>query len=259
MIASTLQAALVSVDPFGARPRGESGPAFLVLASFVTSFLAIRTSARLTRRLSWWPGAVRSGDVHIHHLVWGICLMMLSGFLSFGAAAGTPLSHLTAVGFGVGVGFTMDEFALWVHLEDVYWEKEGRRSIDATVIAVAFAALVVVGTTPFGLDDPTSVGGTAVVVAVGLLLAIVCFMKGRILLGVLGLFVPAVAAVGAVRLAQPTSPWARRRYSPKQLARAQDRFAEHRALARWRHRVIDVVAGAPTPVGELTSEAPAAD
>jgi hypothetical protein len=254
MSASMLHATLVSVDPLGDRSRGGSGPAFLVLLSFVTSFLAIRTSARLTRSVHWWPGAVRSGDVHIHHLVWGICLMMLSGFVSFVATESTPLAHLTAIGFGVGAGFTMDEFALWVHLEDVYWQKEGRRSVDAAVIAVAFAALVVVGTTPFGLDDPGSVGATATVVVLVLILSVACFMKGRILLGVLGLFVPIFAAVGAVRLAQPTSPWARRRYSGKRLARAQARFAEHRTLARWRHRVIDVVIGAPTPVVDIVRE-----
>jgi hypothetical protein len=246
MLAMILPATLFSVDPLGDRSRGGSGPAFLVLLSFVVSFLAIRTSARLSRGVAWWPGAVRSGDVHIHHLVWGICLMMLSGFLSFAASDGTLLSHLTAVGFGVGAGFTMDEFALWVHLEDVYWAKEGRRSFDATVVAIAFAALIVTGTAPFGLDDPESVTGTVIVVAVVLALSLACFMKGRILLGVLGLFLPVFALVGAFRLAQPGSPWARRRYSPQRLARAQARFADHRPLARWRHRAIDAVIGAPT-------------
>ena len=134
----------------------------------------------MTRTVSWWPGSVRSGDVHVHHLVWGICLMMLSGFLSFAAPPAAPWGHLIAVVFGVGAGFTIDEFALWVHLEDVYWEEEGRTSLDATVVTVAFAALVVLGTTPFGLDGrpqwrgppwswprPRAVGH--------------CFMKGRIL------------------------------------------------------------------------------
>lgn len=237
---------LVSVDPFGDRSREGSGAAFLVLLSFVVSFLAIRTSARLSRGVSWWPGSVRTGEIHIHHLVWGICLMMLSGFLAFGATPGSTFAHLTAVGFGVGAGFTMDEFALWVHLEDVYWEEEGRRSIDAMVIAVAFAALVVVGTTPFGLDDPGSVTGTVVVVAGVLALSLLCFIKGRILLGVLGLFVPIFALVGAVRLAQPGSPWARRRYSPERLERARARFAAHRRIARWRHRAFDALTGAPS-------------
>jgi hypothetical protein len=243
---STIHATLVgvlSVDPLGDRSRGGSGAAFLVLSAFVVSFLAIRTSARLTRSVSWWPGGVRSGDVHIHHLVWGICLMMLAGFLSFIAAPGTAAEHVVAVCFGVGAGFTMDEFALWVHLEDVYWEKEGRRSIDAAVLTVAVAALLVVGTTPFGLDDPESVLGTVVVIVVVLGLAIMCFMKGRIMLGVLGLFVPAFALIGAVRLGQPSSPWARRRYSERRLARAQARFASHRRMARWRHSVTNVVTG----------------
>src|ERR1700712_3560412 len=203
MSAFPFHATLISVDPFGDRSHRGSGLAFLVLLSFVLSFLAIRTSARLSRGMSWWPGPVRSGDVHIHHLVWGICLMMLSGFLSFVGTDDALLSHLTAVGFGVGAGFTMDEFALWVHLEDVYWEHEGRRSVDAAVIAVAFGGLVVTGTTPFGLDDPRPILGTVIVVVVDVGLSIMCFMKGRILLGVLGLFVPVAGLYGAVRLAQP--------------------------------------------------------
>jgi hypothetical protein len=241
-----LAALVQNVDPFGARPRPGSGAAFLVLLAFVVSFLAIRTSARLSRGVTWWPGAVRSGGVHIHHLVWGICLMMLSGFLAFAAPPDAPWWDLVAVTFGVGAGFTMDEFALWVHLEDVYWEQEGRRSVDAAVIAVSFAALVVLGTAPFGLDDAASIWGTIAVVAVVLGLSVMCFIKGRIFLGVLGLFVPVAALFGAVRMGQPTSPWARRRYSPQRLVRAQARFASDRRLARWRRGVIDALAGAPT-------------
>jgi hypothetical protein len=139
----------------------------------------------------------------------------------------------------------MDEFALWVHLKDVYWQEEGRRSVDATVVAAAFAGLVVVGTTPFGLNHPAPAGATAVVVAAVLGLTIMCFMKGRILLGVVGLFVPAVAVWGAVRMAQPTSPWARRRYSPARLERAHARFATDRPIGRWRGQIADLVAGAP--------------
>ncbi|HEY6761815.1 MAG TPA: hypothetical protein VI318_20110 [Baekduia sp.] len=241
-----MHTAFVSVDPFGDRSRDGSAAAFLVLLAFVVSFLAIRTSARLSRSVSWWPGSVRTGDVHLHHLVWGICLMMLSGFLAFAATPGTTFAHLTAVGFGVGAGFTMDEFALWVHLEDVYWEEEGRRSVDAAVIVIAFGALVVVGTTPFGLDNPGSLTGAVIVVAGVVALAIMCFMKGRILLGVLTLFVPIFGLIGAVRLAQPWSPWARRRYSPTRLERARQRHSKHRWLARVRHRAIDAVTGAPS-------------
>ena len=242
-----LATAIFDVHPFGERAEAGTGTAFLVLAAFVLSFLAIRTSARLTRSVSWWPGGVQTeGGVHLHHLVWGICLMMLAGFLAFAVALEAPWWHLVAIAFGVGAGFTMDEFALWVRLDDVYWSQEGRVSFDAMVVAVAFAALIVVGTTPFGLDDPASITGTAVAVAMVLTLSTVCFLKGRILLGVVGLFVPFAAAFGAARLGRPTSPWARRRYAGTRLERAKARFAPDARGARWQRRVGDLVAGAPS-------------
>ena len=241
-----LIAAIVSVDPFGERLRPGTGAGFVVLAAFVLSFLAIRTSARLTRSVSWWPGGVQSGGVHIHHLVWGICLMMLCGFLAFAAPLEAPWWHLVAIGFGVGAGLTMDEFALWVRLEDVYWMQEGRASFDAVVIAAAFAGLVVLGTKPFGLDDPASISGTAAAVALILGLAVICFVKGRLLLGVIGLFVPIVALIGALRLAHPSSLWARWRYSGPRLERATARFSPTRRATRWQRRIADLIAGAPS-------------
>jgi hypothetical protein len=241
-----MTAAIVDVHPFGARAGPGTGAAFLVLVAFVVAFLAIRTSARLTRSVSWWPGGVETGGVHIHHLVWGICLILVAGFLSFGAPLHSPWWHIVAVTFGVGAGFTLDEFALWVNLEDVYWSKEGRSSLDAVVVSVAFAALVVVGTTPFGLDDPGSIAGTAVAVTLVLVLALVCFVKGRILLGVVGLFIPLAGLFGAVRLGHPSSAWGRRRYSGEHLARARARFAPDARAIRWQRRIGDLVAGAPT-------------
>jgi hypothetical protein len=243
---TSVLAVIVSVDPFGNRPRPGTGAAFLVLVAFLISFLAIRTSARLTRSVSWWPGGVQSGGVHIHHLVWGICLMMFSGFVAFAAPLETPLWHIVAILFGIGVGFTLDEFALWVHLKDVYWSEQGRASLDAVVVAAAFAALVVLGTKPFGLDDPASIAGTALAVGVVVGLAVMCFLKGRVLLGVIGLFVPVFGLVGAMRLAHPASPWARWRYRGPRLERARARFDPSRRAGRWGRRAGDLVAGAPT-------------
>jgi hypothetical protein len=234
------------VDPFGRRLEPGPGAAFVVLVAFLVSFLGIRTSARLTRSVSWWPGGVQSGGVHLHHLVWGICLMLLCGFLGFAAPLAAPWWHLVAIGFGVGAGFTLDEFALWVRLEDVYWAEEGRASFDAVVCTCAFALLVVVGTRPFGLDEPASVAGTTAAVAVVAGLAIVCFAKGRVLLGIVGLFVPVLALAGAVRLATPGSLWASRRYDDVRLARARRRFASDRPLARARRRAADLIAGSPS-------------
>jgi hypothetical protein len=77
-------------------------------------------------------------------------------------------------------------------------------------------------------------------------LTVVCFAKGRILFGVIGLFVPVVALVGAVRLAHPSSPWARSRYSGPRLERATARFRAGRRATRWQRRIADAVAGAPS-------------
>jgi len=233
-------------DLLGNRAEPGAGAALLVLISFLVSFLAIRTSARLTRSVEWWPGGVKSGDVHLHHLVWGICLMLLCGFVAFAAPLSTPLWQLTAIGFGVGAGFTLDEFALWIRLEDVYWAEEGRSSFDAVVSTSAFAALVVIGTRPFGLDDPGSIWGTVGTVGLVVGLAFACFAKGRVLLGVVGLFIPVVAIFGAVRLGKPRSPWARMRYSEAKRRKAAERFAHDRPLPRLSRWLNDVIAGAPT-------------
>ena len=109
--------------------------------------------------------------------------MLLCGFLAFAAPLAAPWWHLIAIGFGVGAGFTLYEFALWVRLEDVCWAEDGRASFDAVVCTVAFATLVVIGTRPFGLDEPSSIAGTAAAVTVIAGLAVVCFAKGRVLLG----------------------------------------------------------------------------
>ena len=118
---------------------------FLVLVGFVGSFAFIRLSARLGRseRAPWWPGSVVSeSGVHLHHLVWGICLMTASGALGFALFDSSPWFEICAACFGIGAGLTFDEFALWIHLEDVYWAREGRSSIDAAVIAGAGLLLV---------------------------------------------------------------------------------------------------------------------
>lgn len=243
---------------FGNHPlRSGRGAALVVLIAFLVSFLAIRTSARLTRSVSWWPGGVQSGGVHLHHLVWGICLMMLSGFIAF---AGTPLRapwlHIDAAIFGIGVGFTLDEFALWVHLKDVYWTQEGRSSVDAVVVAVAFAGLIVLGTRPFGLDSAGSISATIASVAFVLAFVLAAAAKGRVFLAVLGMFIPIFAIYGALRLARPNSMWARRRYHAHKLERCELRYAPTKRLSRFGTRLGDLLAGAPS---ETVPPAPTQD
>lgn len=96
---------------------------FLVLVAFVLSFGFIRTSTHLIRaQIRWWPGNLKTkGGTHIHHLVWGILLLMLFGYIGIAVTPGSPWREGVAVMFGVGIGLTLDEFALWLNLEDVYW------------------------------------------------------------------------------------------------------------------------------------------
>jgi hypothetical protein len=117
---------------------GERRFLFLTLIGFVCAFGFIRLSTRLMRspRVPWWPGSVVSDDgVHVHHLFFGIVLMMVAGGLSFAAGeTDGPWYAIYGVLFGIGIGLTIDEYALWLHLDDVYWAREGRSSIDAALI-----------------------------------------------------------------------------------------------------------------------------
>ncbi len=87
---------------------------------------------------------VSAGGTHIHHLVWGILILIVVGYVwLFEVGVGSSwIASVTAIAFGVGAALTLDEFALWLNLQDVYWDRQGRQSIDAVVI---FAALLSVG------------------------------------------------------------------------------------------------------------------
>lgn len=217
---------------------------FLLLVAFLASFLFIRTSARLGRSTTWWPGSVvTDGGVHLHHLVWGICLMMASGTLAFTLREETPWFELCAVLFGIGMGLTIDEFALWVYLSDVYWAKQGRASIDAALYAATLMGLLLLGIDPLELEQGAWAVVSTVVVVLGL--SLVCFAKERVTHGLIGLFVPVVSLWAAVRLAKPTSLWARKRYGerrPAKQARAEARFANRRT-DRFKKDLRDAIGG----------------
>lgn len=239
--------AAIALDLVQTHPEPGREAAFVVLLSFLLSFGFIRTSARLTRAVSWWPGGVEtSSGVHLHHLVWGNVLVLVAGFTAFATDLESPWWQITAVAFGVGAGFTLDEFALWVRLQDVYWAEEGRASIDAVILATVFAGLVVLGVDPYGLDEAGSIVATAVWVLFTLAMAAVAFFKGRILLGVLALFFPFIAGPWALlRLATPRSPWARR-YDAAKLERARRRYGPDTRPQRIKRALLDAIGGAPS-------------
>jgi hypothetical protein len=221
---------------------------FLVLVSFLGAFAFIRLSARLGRspRASWWPGSVVSeSGVHLHHLVWGICLMLASGTLGFALYGSSPWLEICACGFGIGAGLTIDEFALWVYLEDVYWAEEGRSSIDAAVIAGGAMLLVLLGVQPVEITTGSfgEVAGGLFVIGVLLTLVIVCLAKQRVMHGTLGALLWPLAIYGAIRLGKPRSPWGKRFYGERKLARAQRRFRPDRRTERVKERFRDAVGG----------------
>jgi hypothetical protein len=206
---------------------------FLILLAFLLSWGFIRTSAHMIHaQVSWWPGNVQTkGGTHIHHLVWGILLILSMGYIGLSFGLESPWIELVAIGFGIGMGLTLDEFALWLNLQDVYWTEKGRQSIDAVIVATCLLVIALLGL-QFWIDVHEAfivllgIGGqelegyetTLILVpwqVVGVALAIVCILKGKNLMAIVGLFVPLVGLVGAVRAAKPGSRWDRRRAAAK--------------------------------------------
>jgi hypothetical protein len=117
---------------------------FLASLAFLVTFAIVRGITHAIRAGVGPFHNVTSGGLHIHHLVWGILLMLLVGYvwlLEVGVGS-SWVASLTAIAFGVGAALTLDEFALWLNLSDVYWEQQGRVSIDAIFI---FGALLSIG------------------------------------------------------------------------------------------------------------------
>jgi len=128
------------------RPRRRM---FIASVSFVLTFAGVRLLVRLIMHNRGPFEWVMVRGLHIHHLVWGILILLLVGYgwlLDLGRSH-SPLSifysRLMSVSYGVGAALTLDEFALWLNLEpDVYWAREGRLSIDAVIL---FGALLAMG------------------------------------------------------------------------------------------------------------------
>lgn len=212
-------------------------PVTLVLAGLVVSFIAIRTSARLIRAgVRWWPGNVVAGGVHLHHQLFGVVIMIVTGTCAFVVPATSGWQVAVALGFGIGTGLVLDEFALLLHLEDVYWTREGRASLDAVLVAVLLGGMLVLSASPFGLRDLSNLGAdpwdlplAVALVALNIALTAVTALKGKYWVALLSVPLWAVGLLGAFRLARPGSPWARRRY-PAGSAKA---VGAQRRSAHW--------------------------
>ncbi len=194
--------------------------AFLFFVALLGTFGFIRTSTHMIKaQVSWWPGNVNVGGTHVHHLVWGIFAMMIFGYIGVVHQPDSPWHEIVAVFFGIGIGLTLDEFALWLELKDVYWEKDGRKSVDAMIIAGCVAALGLIGLSAWAkLADDLEDGLFAAVGifnVIGLLVALTNAAKEKFWMALLGLVFWPGAAVTAVRLGKPRSLWARVFYRPR--------------------------------------------
>jgi hypothetical protein len=145
-----------SVDLRSRSVRRSAGPASLharrrILIAAVAFFVTFAGVRALTWSIHNGVGPfhdIHMGGRHLHHLVWGILLLLLVGYGWMIDAGGNRSSErlavrrLLALLYGAGAALTLDEFALWLNLRDVYWAREGRASLDAVVL---FAALLAIG------------------------------------------------------------------------------------------------------------------
>lgn len=222
-------------------------PLVWCLIAFIVTFFVTRTIVRYIRATAhsdkpkkWYQprnmSVGGSDGFHLHHVVIGVILVLLSGvtMVTLAVDGGVTEFTVTAVFFGIGAALVLDEFALILHLEDVYWSEDGRTSVDAVFVAVAVAGLLVMGFNPLAFFDinvwreDTSWTVRAAVVGWAVLtlaLAVVVLLKGKLWTGLVGMGIPPLLVVGAIRLSRPHAPWARWRYTtrPHTMQRAIER------------------------------------
>ncbi|MFZ3469790.1 hypothetical protein ACODT3_28060 [Streptomyces sp. 4.24] len=230
-------------------------PLLLALLSFVTSFLVTRMITRMIRAGRGPFKNVTPGGLHIHHVVPGVILVIIGGFGAIGSSRHSFGAGLSAVIFGLGAGLVLDEFALILHLDDVYWSEQGRKSVEIVVLTAAIVALVLGGFLPFGVNDLTADerhnrGLVAINTATNFFLALIALWKGKPRTAFFGTVIPFVAMIGAIRLARPGSPYAKKFYANRPKARAKSGLRAFHHDRRWaapRRKLENFIGGTPDP------------
>jgi hypothetical protein len=243
---------------------GINVPLLVCFGAFTLTFLTTRTITRMIRAGKGpFHDNVSGSGLHVHHAVPGIILLVVGAFLAVGTGADTTWEIVAALLVGVGTSLVLDEFALILHLQDVYWADEGRISVEMVSLAMGCLGLAVVGLTPFdfsGLEGGVESALIVILVVASILgLIVLSVMKGKYKLALFGAFIPLCALVAAIRLARPESRWAKRHYGPEKLARARARTAWYDErfgpATAW---VSDFVAGKPSEPDPAPSPHPAA-
>ena len=239
-------------------------PLMLCFVSFVVTFVSTRTITRLIRDGRGPFRNVSVGGTHVHHSVPGIILLMIGAFTAVGGPGTLGWRSFSAVAVGIGTSLVLDEFAMILHLQDVYWSGEGQLSVEAVSLVAACLGLALVGFSPVHVSGVDSAEFSLRISATGVLvidacLALICILKGKYRSALFGLFLPPIGAIGAVRLARPNSIWARHRYRGKRLERATRRAAAFDR--RWKPLQagwLDFIGGRPSLPNPTSSQPPQA-
>jgi hypothetical protein len=207
-------------------------PLMLCFLAFVLTFVTTRTITRMIRDgRGPFRNEVTASGTHIHHAVPGIILLIIGAFTAVGGPSSLGWRSFAGVAVGIGTSLVLDEFALILHLQDVYWSGEGQLSVEAVSLTAACLGLALVGFSPFGVKyvDGTELSfrltATGVLIA-DAVLSLICVLKGKYRSALFGLFLPPVGLIGALRLARPASIWARHRYHGRRMERATRRAAD---------------------------------
>lgn len=225
-------------------------PIFVAVVAFLICFAITRGYTRAARVRGW--GSASAHGVHLHHVVVGIVLALVSGALIIGFEPVDSLFDLFLCAvFGSGAALILDEFALVFRLEDVYWTEDGRASIDAVIIALTVGVLVLLHVVPFDVDtaEDSTRWTLLVVLCIHVSLVIVVLLKAKLVTGFVAMFIPFVALIGALRLAKPHSPWARFFYPAGGRRRLRAEARQRKHDERWASRtkrVLDAIGGAPS-------------
>jgi hypothetical protein len=242
-------------------------PLLCCLIAFILTFFVTRTFVRMIRNRvatgrppRWWePRNIHIGTKRIHHVVVGVLLVMISGvtLVALSVNGNGPEHTASAIVFGIGAALVLDEYALILHLSDVYWEEDGRTSVDAVFAAIAVGGLLVLGLHPFLFfvslwhDTTHSVllrAGVVFAMVLTLPLAVLVVLKGKVWTGLIGMFFVPLLVVGAIRLSRPQAPWARWLYMSQldKMARALQRERTlRRPVVRVKLWVQYTIAGTP--------------
>ena len=228
-------------------------PLMVCFLAFVLTFVVTRGITRAIRAgRGPFRDQVTASGVHVHHAIPGLVLLIVGAFVSVGTPGEGAWPTVAAVAIGVGVSLVLDEFALLLHLDDVYWSNEGRVSVDVVSLTAACLGLVLVGISPVGVDDISTNEltlrlSTSAFLLLHFLVVLCCVLKGKYRLALFGLFVAPLAFVGAWRIARPDSRWARRRYGPAKMTRAAARLAVlERRYGPARRAFENTIGGAPS-------------